>query len=154
MPYVCVCVCMCVCVVCVCVVCVCVVCCVVLCCVMLCGYVCVCVCVCVFMCVCSYESLLVEERQTNQEVMAFQRRMDVWPTSSNAEHTTAANTGIGDRGRGSDTALPPAVVALEVHVNACLVDGQDLQIQSQSLCLHGRRNQFGYDQTNISVIGM
>ena len=69
---------------------------------------------------CSYENLLLEERQTNQEIMAFQRKMEAWPTSTTSSHTTTTATtttstaGIEDRGRGSDTALPPAVVALEV----------------------------------------
>ena len=81
------------------------------------------------MCVYSYESLLVEERQTNQEVMAFHRRMESWPTTSNtAEHTTTTTTtttattigGVGGTtgsGRGgNDTALPSAVMAFEVCI--------------------------------------
>ena len=66
----------------------------------------------------SYESLLVEERQTSQEVMAFHRRMEAWAGSSGsaAERTAAAASVSGGRekGGGGATAMPPAVLAFEV----------------------------------------
>lgn len=65
----------------------------------------------------SYETLLVEERQASQEVMAFHRRMEAW-AGSGAVHTTtstatAAHSGKG-RGGESATEMPPAVLAYEV----------------------------------------
>lgn len=67
----------------------------------------------------SYETLLVEERQASQEVMAFHRRMEAWASSTGVHTTTttvaAAHSGKG-RGGESATEMPPAVLAYEVCV--------------------------------------
>ena len=72
----------------------------------------------------SYEKLLVEERQVSQEVIAFQRRMEAWATSTTTtaagsrgvQVTTASGTTAvaGERGREGEAALPPAMLELEV----------------------------------------
>ena len=70
----------------------------------------------------SYEKLLVEERQVSQEVIAFQRRMEAWATTTTAAGsrgvqvtTTSGTTAVaGERGREGEATLPPAMLELEV----------------------------------------